>query len=309
MVGGAEFKLNLLDKVSIIMTVFNGERFLREAIDSCLNQTYDNLELIIIDDGSTDSSLALINSFDDDRIVLLINESNKGQSYSRNRGIKESTGEYIAIMDADDIMYPNRLEKQIKFLQSGNNTICFSWADIINETGEWVKLKKHISDSLLIHVKLIFECPLIHPTAMWNKEAFIRNNLWYDEEYMYAQDMELWNRVKEYYPIEIFKEALIKFRFGNSNSVSKGKKEEQKKFADKVTKRELRQLGHLGPNPTDCKILIVRIWNILKIYKVIHKKNMVNEATKIFIRDLIFPIGNYGIPYRLTKPLKVLLIN
>jgi glycosyltransferase involved in cell wall biosynthesis len=77
------------------MTVYNGERFLREAIDSCINQSYDNLELIIIDDGSTDSSLDIINSFDDDRIVLLINESNKGQSYSRNRGIKESRGEYI----------------------------------------------------------------------------------------------------------------------------------------------------------------------------------------------------------------------
>ncbi len=291
------------------MTVYNGERFLQEAIESCLEQTYSNFELIIIDDGSTDSSLDIINCSEDNRIVLLINESNKGQSYSRNRGIKESTGDYIAIMDADDVMYPNRLQKQLKILQMQNNTICFSWADIIDEIGEWVKLKKHISDGVLIYAKLIFECPLIHPTAMWNKEAFIDKNLWYDEAYVYAQDMEFWNRVKEYYSIVIIEEPLIKFRFGNSNSVSVGKREEQKKFADKVTKRELRQLGHMGPNPRDSKILIARIWNTLLIYKLFKEKNMVNDTTKNYLRDLLFPIGNICIPYRLTKLIKRLLVN
>jgi glycosyltransferase involved in cell wall biosynthesis len=163
-------------EISVIMTVYNGEKFLREAIDSVLNQTFQDFELIIIDDGSTDSTLKIINSYSDSRIRLIENIQNRGQSYSRNLGIKESKGEYVAIMDADDIMYPSRLEKQLDFLQSQNRIICFSWADIINETGEWVKLKTHISDSQLIHAKLIFECPLIHPTAMWNKESFINNN-------------------------------------------------------------------------------------------------------------------------------------
>lgn len=127
-------------KVSIIMTVYNGARFLREAIESCLAQSYANLELIIIDDGSNDTSLEIINSFKDDRIVLLINESNKGQSYSRNRGIKESTGEYIAIMDADDVAYPYRLEEQVKFLsQNKNIAIVGSYVSVINEKGELVK--------------------------------------------------------------------------------------------------------------------------------------------------------------------------
>jgi hypothetical protein len=121
--------------------------------------------------------------------------------------------------------------------------------------------------------------------------------------------MELWNRVKEYYSIAIVEETLIGFRFGNSNSVSKRKKEEQKKFADKVTKRELRKLGHFGPNPLDCKIFIVRIWNTLMVYKLLNKKNIVNDEIKTYIRDLLFPIGKYGIPYRLTKALKAILVN
>jgi glycosyltransferase involved in cell wall biosynthesis len=310
LVGGAQFKLNFLDKVSIIMTVYNGERFLREAIESCVNQTYANLELIIIDDGSTDSSLAIINYFEDHRIVLLINESNKGQSYSRNRGIKESTGEYIAIMDADDIMYPNRLEKQIQFLQSGNNEICFSWADIIDETGEWVKLKKHISDSLLIHAKLIFECPLIHPTAMWNKDAFISNNLWYDETYVFAQDMELWNRVKEYYPIAIMEEPLIRFRFGNSNSVSFQKKELQNSFALSITQRELLKLGLKQNDVINKNNVFIRINTTVKIFRCLTKKmGKTNENVKTYFRDLMFSTKNIVIPYRLGKLIQKSLIH
>jgi glycosyltransferase involved in cell wall biosynthesis len=305
-VGGAEFKLNLLDKVSIIMTVFNGERFLREAIESCLAQTYANLELIIIDDGSTDGSLEIINSFDDDRIVLLINESNKGQSYSRNRGIKKSSGEYIAIMDADDIMYPNRLEKQIQFLQSGNNAICFSWADIIDETGEWVKLKKHISDSLLIHVKLIFECPLIHPTAMWNKHAFISNNLWYDETYVFAQDMELWNRVKEYYPIAIMEEPFIRFRFGNSNSVSFQKKELQKEFALNITRRELHKLTYLGENPLLINKTISRISAVRFVYQKVLETVGYNKNVESYFQDML---SINHLPYRFKRFLKRRLLN
>jgi glycosyltransferase involved in cell wall biosynthesis len=288
------------------MTVFNGERFLREAVESCLTQTYANLELIIIDDGSTDSSLDIINSFDDDRIVLLINESNKGQSYSRNRGIKESTGEYIAIMDADDIMYPNRLEKQIQFLQSGNNEICFSWADIIDETGEWVKLKKHISDSLLIHAKLIFECPLIHPTAMWNKHSFISNNLWYDETFVFAQDMELWNRVKEYYPIAIMEEPLIRFRFGNSNSVSFQKKELQKEFASNITRRELHKLTYLGENPLLINKTISRISAVRFVYQKVIETVGYNKNAESYFQDMLSI--NY-LPYRFKRYLKRMVLN
>jgi glycosyltransferase involved in cell wall biosynthesis len=113
-------------KVSVIMTIFNGKKFLHEAIDSVLLQTLKDFELIIIDDGSTDSSLEIVKSYNDQRIKLLINEVNRGQSYSRNRGIKMASGEYIAVMDGDDIMYPNRLEIQMNYLKVNAASICFS---------------------------------------------------------------------------------------------------------------------------------------------------------------------------------------
>ena len=99
-------------EISVIMTVYNGEKFLREAIDSLLKQTFQEFELIIIDDGSTDSTLQIINSYHDPRIRLVENGENRGQSYSRNLGIQKSNGEYVAIMDADDIALPKRLEIQ-----------------------------------------------------------------------------------------------------------------------------------------------------------------------------------------------------
>lgn len=104
--------------ISVIMTVYNGEKLLREAIDSILNQSYQEFELIIIDDGSTDSTLQIINSYHDPRIRLIENGQNRGQSYSRNLGIKQSQGEYIAIMDTDEIALPKRIETQYEYLKS-----------------------------------------------------------------------------------------------------------------------------------------------------------------------------------------------
>ena len=293
-VGSAEFKLNLLDKVSIIMTVFNGERFLREAIDSCLSQTYTNLELIIIDDGSTDSSLEIINSFDDDRIVLLINETNKGQSYSRNRGIKESSGQYIAIMDADDIAYKERIQKQLDYLINNDADICFTWADLIDSEGTVTGIKKTTENNNLLRAKLLFECPLIHPTAFWRKSVFIRKNLWYDEQYTYAQDYELWSRAIRHVKFAVMGESLLKFRFRNEASVSFAKADKQEEFRKLISDREIRLL--CGKEFDDLN----SISGVRKIYKRFEETNEVDGEVRQYFRDLTNSNFQYY-PYRLKK--------
>ena len=295
--------------VSIILTVYNREKYLREAIDSILGQSLEEFELIIIDDGSTDSSIQIIKSYSDLRIRLLVNEQNRGQSYSRNWGIKESVGEYIAIMDSDDIMYPYRLEKQLNFLEVNNAVICFSWADTIDENGNFVTLKKHISDPLLISAKLLFECPLIHPTAMWKKSEFEKHNLWYDEEFVYAQDMELWNRVKENFDIYIIEESLIKFRFGNSNSISFQKKELQYSFAQLITRRELLKLPYTGDIPSSTKSLIKRLILVRKVYRLVIKNIGKNVRVTQYFRDMLFPQEFKFFSYTIGKKAKSLLIN
>ena len=103
-------------KITVFMPVYNSERYLKEAIDSILNQSYKNFELLIINDGSTDSSIDIIKSYNDSRIKLINNDCNKGLPYTRNLGLKLAKGDYIAIMDSDDISYIHRLKKQIEFL-------------------------------------------------------------------------------------------------------------------------------------------------------------------------------------------------
>jgi glycosyltransferase involved in cell wall biosynthesis len=298
-----------MSTISVIMTVYNGEKFLYEAIESILNQTYKEFELLIIDDGSKDGSVEIVKSFTDSRIKLLVNEINRGQSYSRNWGIRESKGSYIAIMDADDVMYPNRLERQMSYLKQTNASICFSWADIIEENGKRVKLKSQISDPLLISAKLIFECPLVHPTAMWVKSKFIEKNLWYDEEYTYAQDMELWNRVKRYFKIFVIDETLIKFRFANRNSISFQKTEFQNKFALKISSRELKNLGYFGESPLEIEYVFNRIVAIRKIYKKFVAKFGNNDNVIKYFRNLLFPNDFKFNFYRIDKAIKYFLVN
>ena len=281
-------------KVSLIMTVYNGERFLREAIESCLEQTYSNLELIIMDDGSIDSSLEIINSFHDDRIILLLNESNKGQSYSRNRGIKESTGEYIAIMDADDVAYPDRIEGQIDYLKFEGADICFSWADLIDSEGNVIGVKRTTVNQNLLRAKLLFECPLIHPTAFWRKSVFVLNNLWYDEQYTYAQDYELWSRAIRQVNFAVLEESLLKFRFRNEASISFAKVDKQEAFRKIISERQIKlfcgkEVDYLNS-----------ISGVRKIYKRFEQMHEVDEEVKQYFRDLTnVKLAKY--PYRLKK--------
>lgn len=113
--------------VSVIMPSFNTEKYINDSINSVLRQTYDNFELIIVDDCSSDNSVEVIKKYDDSRIRLIVNTSNKGAAFSRNRALIESKGEWIAFLDSDDLWEPKKLEEQIKFMQESN--CWFSYTD------------------------------------------------------------------------------------------------------------------------------------------------------------------------------------
>lgn len=229
--------------ISVILTVFNGEKFLKEAIESILNQTYQEFELIIIDDGSTDSTLQIIDSYHELRIRLIENGHNRGQSYSRNLGIQKSKGEYIAIMDADDIALPNRLEIQYEYLKSNTEiSLCGSWIEVIGEEGDFKKIRKVPTDNFEIKADLIFNCPIIHPTVMFVKKDFVENGFFYDEEFRYAQDMELWSRAMFKLNFSNIPLPLLKMRFGNSNSISFKNRNEQLLFGMKTINNTLQRL-------------------------------------------------------------------
>src|SRR5690606_20575239 len=113
-------------KITVLMCVYNGQRYLREAIDSILNKTYSDFEFLIVDDGSTDDTLKILKSYKDSRIKLVLNDNNIGLTKSLNKGLMLAKGEYIARMDADDISVKNRLLAQLNFMQQNNYDLIYS---------------------------------------------------------------------------------------------------------------------------------------------------------------------------------------
>lgn len=190
------------------MSVYNSEKYLEKAIDSILNQTYTNLEFIIIDDSSTDKSLEIITSYYDQRIVLVQNEVNLGLTKSLNKGIRLATGKYIARMDSDDISLPLRLEKQVLFMQQHPDIdICGTWYTTFEE-------HKYLQKLPLTHEQiksdLLFYTPIAHPTILMKKNIFKKHQ--YPENFLNAQDYALWIELINEYKFSNLPESLLMYR-------------------------------------------------------------------------------------------------
>ena len=200
------------------MSVYNGAKFLAEAIDSILAQTFTNFEFIIIDDASSDNSLHIINSYEDARIVLIQNNKNIGLTKSLNIGIAKAKGKYIARMDADDISMPKRLEKQFDFMEEHPEfAFCGTRAKTINDVGDQVNFFKEPLDSNKILGTLLLKNCFFHSSLIIRTEKLLKVS-GYNENYKYAQDYKLY--------LELFKnkcygtnlkEQLLVYRVLNSN--------------------------------------------------------------------------------------------
>lgn len=180
--------------VSIGMPVYNAEKYLRSAIDSVLCQTYPFFELIIADDASTDGSIAIIESFDDYRIKLLKNNDHKGISFRLNQIIQEARGVYIARMDADDLMFPDRLRVQINYLLENKQIdVLGSQAIIVDETNKILGIRYGKNNVTL--TDLFNGTIFIHPSIM-GKTIWFKHHL-YNEFFDGAEDYELFLRAFE----------------------------------------------------------------------------------------------------------------
>ena len=206
-------------KVSVIMAVYNTkEEWLREAIESILNQTFKNFELIIIDDGSTNNAKDVVASYSDERIRYIYQE-NQGAAGSRNNGIKQARGEYIAIMDSDDISVPKRLEKEVIFLENNTDySIVGSNAEIINKN-RFIIVDRE--PKLLDCVK---KCPFIHSTVMYKRKLFLDLSYTYDLNMPPAEDYHLWSRVLKTEKAHNIQECLVYYR-SEGQGISSTKKE------------------------------------------------------------------------------------
>ncbi len=223
------------------MPVYNGEKYLRETIESILNQTYKDFEFIIIDDGSTDNSVKIIESYNDSRIKLYKNEKNMGISDSTNKGIELAKGEYIALTDHDDIYYNTRLEKQVKYLDENMDVGAVSaWWSINGEKIEYFFENVNIFTILLWYQKgkNKFRYAVINPTLMVRKDIFIKYGLKYDYDYNFAQDMNMVFDLLKVTKIKVLQEVLVNYRWHGGNS-SILFREKQSENAKKIQQKAL----------------------------------------------------------------------
>jgi len=213
-----------MPEVSVIMPVYNGEKFLAQAIESVLNQNYQDLELVCVNDGSTDRSQEIIDSFFDPRLKSIVQE-NAGLPAARNIGIKASSGSFIAFLDCDDIYLPFSVEKRVSYLSVSPERV-FVHTDFIpidesgNQIADSLKQWRGIDPISGMCFKSLF----LHGTAilpssvMMKKEIFDRVGL-FDGSFLRAQDYDLWLRIAYHYPLFLLNECCVKYRV-HSQSLS-----------------------------------------------------------------------------------------
>ena len=217
-------------KVTVIMPVYNCEKYLREAIDSILNQTFNDFEFLIINDGSIDSSRKIILSYDDPRIRFIDNEKNIGITCSLNKGLQLAKGEYIARQDADDISFPERLEKQVVFLDTYENVgLVGSSPILIDADGNKIKMLKVRTDSKEIKESLFRTNQFIHGSVIFRNKCIEQIGS-YREAVKFCEDYDLWLRISESWDVANIREPLYYLRI-NLNSISVVEKTGQERYA------------------------------------------------------------------------------
>jgi len=211
-------------RVSVLLSCYNADEFLAEAVESILAQTFDDFELIIIDDGSHDRTAAIIKHFTDSRIRFY-QQKNQGLAASLNRAIGLARGEYIARMDADDISLPERLGKQVAFLDSHPECgLVGCWASIWEGERDSGRAHTHPSDSAQLKFELLFDNPFVHSSMMIRKDVFARVGNYATDSDQQPQDYQLWSRVMRHFDVANIPEILQVYR-EVPKSISRTRKE------------------------------------------------------------------------------------
>jgi glycosyltransferase involved in cell wall biosynthesis len=192
------------------MPCYNVEKYVAEAVESMLNQTFEDFELIMLDDCSTDKTAEIIKQFDDERIVYYKNEQNLGLVGTLNIGLQLAAGELIARMDGDDISLPSRLERQIRFLDENPDIVlCSGGMELFGtENNVWIR-ESNPED---VKITMLFYSPVLHASSVFRKQFFLDNHLIYRKEAFPAEDYDLWSRAVFFGKFANIPEVLYKYR-------------------------------------------------------------------------------------------------
>ena len=236
--------------VSVVMPAYNVELYVEEAVRSILNQTFCDFEFIIVDDGSTDRTPEILRTFTDPRIRLLFNEKNEGNYPARNRGCRLARGKYIAVMDADDVALPERLEKQVRFMEEYPEVLACGTAyrlmgenRSIVEPTEWVEIRYILMSTFCMS----------HPTILFRADT-MRQVGFYRTDSRYAEDYDLALRLARLGKIVNFPDILLERR-RHQEQISSRYRIPQNAFAEKVQLRYQHENGIYYP-PVDPELFL-----------------------------------------------------
>jgi glycosyltransferase involved in cell wall biosynthesis len=238
-------------KVTVLLPSYNGEKFISEALKSISDQTFSDLEILVINDGSIDGTLDILNKAKEPRLRIINNEKNLGLVASLNIGIDNALGEYIARMDQDDIALPERLEKQVKFMDSHNDVAaCGTWVKTFGKIDGFIN--KTLTDPEDIKANLLFYTSMAHPTVMIRKSVLSEFNLKYNPNDEYCEDYGLWSELAASKKLANLPEVLLLYQV-HKESLSHVYEKNQKKGAINIRKKQLERLG-IYPSQNEIRI-------------------------------------------------------
>jgi glycosyltransferase involved in cell wall biosynthesis len=226
--------MTYIPEISVIMSVYNSDQYLKQAVESILNQSFTDFEFIITDDCSTDGSAEILENYKlkDKRIILLRNSENIGLTKSLNSMLEMAKGKYIARMDADDISLPERFNKQHDFMER-NPEIGVLGANI-RYFGIVNKITDHPIEHDEIKIELLFECIMNHPSIFMRKKVIDEHKIRYNENFRISQDYELWSRMINNTKFANLKDVLIDYRFEKTNITNTHNEEYKNKLLNKI---------------------------------------------------------------------------
>jgi glycosyltransferase involved in cell wall biosynthesis len=231
--------------VSVVMPAYNDEKYVGKAIESILNQTFKDFEFIIIDDASKDKSLEIINKYakKDKRIIVLKNENNLKICKTLNKGIKIAKGKYIARMDADDWSYPERIKKQVEFMEKNPKVvICGGTMEVCNLKLNPINKREYNETNKEIRNKIFYWSPFCHATVIY-KTNIIRKVGGYDPRFPKAQDYDLYFRLGNEGEFANLKDTLFKMRVNPAGSTFESIRQ-QEKYTLEIRKKATKTYGY-----------------------------------------------------------------
>ncbi|MEO1433079.1 MAG: glycosyltransferase [Cyanobacteria bacterium J06633_8] len=240
-------KNNTTPLISVIIPVYNGEKTIRETIESVLHQTYKNLELIIINDGSWDLTLNIISRIKDSRIKVF-SYHNAGVCMSRNRGIERAQGQFLSFLDADDIWTPDKLEAQLKALEANPQaSVAYSWVDYIDEYGEFVRHGNHITINGDAYEKLLIQNVLENGSNPLIRRQALINTGHFNDSLTLVEDWDMWLRLAKEYDFVTVTRPQVLYRASFRSEFTNILKMEKAclKFIKQAYSRAPKSLQHL----------------------------------------------------------------